>query len=567
MFVPLHLESPLEDSVQIGQQAANLAAEALETLGKQLIRQKANDIARQIEIYLSCHTYPNLEALSADAKLAAIAVQRVGQTGYSAVHDTQGINRFHVNPELIGADLRHLAGRFQNFWEIIEQSLTGESEGYYEFKDYEGNVRKKYMVCHPVWPPSLKPHGLVVAVTIFMDEFLQPSREIHQNILTLLNHLEERTRAEKRRADQLRAINEVGQKISAVMDVEQVLPSIVASLQEIFSFHSIRVYLKQPQARFMVLVAQAGQTKEKPIGTLLSIEEGIEGYVARSGQPHLVNEESPILNKSGRTTPGETLSRIVVPIKIGCDTLGILDVQSPRHGSLDTHDLFTVQTLADQIAIALENSRMYQELREMAVVEERNRIAREIHDTLAQGFAGILMQVEALRQSLNLGDMHLINDHLMRIQSIARENLNEARRSVLSLKPPAISQQSLEELIQNEIEKLTRDLVINVQFHVTGSQPLIPTDTKQALYRIAQEALSNVRKHSQATAVQITLVYNERSITLCVQDNGIGFNSQAQFEHSFGITCMRERARMFGGMVNVHSEKGKGTTIEAVIPV
>jgi len=67
MFVPLHLESPLEDSVQIGQQAANLAAEALETLGKQLIRQKANDIARQIEIYLSCHTYPNLEALSADA--------------------------------------------------------------------------------------------------------------------------------------------------------------------------------------------------------------------------------------------------------------------------------------------------------------------------------------------------------------------------------------------------------------------------------------------------------------------------------------------------------------------
>lgn len=109
--------------------------------------------------------------------------------------------------------------------------------------------------------------------------------------------------------------------------------------------------------------------------------------------------------------------------------------------------------------------------------------------------------------------------------------------------------------------------MINVQFQVTGSQPLIPTDTKQALYRIAQEALSNVRKHSRATAVQVTLVYNERSITLCVQDNGIGFNSQAQFEHSFGITCMRERARMFGGMVNVHSEKGKGTTIEAVIPV
>ncbi len=567
MFMPLHLESPLEDSIQIGQKAANLAAEALEALGKQLIRQKANDIARQIEIYLTCHTYPTLEALSGDTKLAAIAVQRVGQTGYSAVHDTQGINRFHINPELIGADLRNLAARFQNFWEIIEQSLVGESEGYYEFKDYEGNIHKKYMVCHPIWPPSIKPYGLVVAVTVFMDEFLQPSREIHRSILTLLNHLEERTRAEKRRADQLRAINEVGQKISAVMDVEQVLPSIVTSLQEIFAFHSIRVYLKQPQARFMVLVAQAGQTKEKPVGTLLSLEEGIEGYVARSGQPHLENQESPLINKSGRNTPVETLSRIVVPIKIGCDTLGILDVQSPRHGSLDTHDLFTVQTLADQIAIALENSRMYQELREMAVIEERNRIAREIHDTLAQGFAGILMQIEALRQSLSTGDTHSINDHLMRIQSIARENLNEARRSVQSLRPPAISQQSLEELIQNEIEKLTRDLLINVQFHVTGNPPLIPTDAKQALYRIAQEALSNVRKHSQATTVQIALVYGERSITLWVQDNGIGFDSKIQYKHSFGITCMRERARMFGGMVNVHSEKGKGTTIEAVIPV
>lgn len=558
-------ESPLEDSFQIGQQAANLAAEAMEALGKQLIRQKASDIAKQIEIYLSCHTYPSLEALSADSTLAAIAVQRVGQTGYSAVHDTQGINRFHTNPELIGADLRQLAGQFQNFWEIIENSLSGESEGYYEFKDREGKVRKKFMACYPVWPPSLHPHGLVVAVTTFMDEFLQPSREIHRSILTLLNHLEERTRAEKRRADQLRAINEVGQKISAVVDVEQVLPTIVESLQKTFAFSSIRIYLKQPQARFLVLVAQAGHVKDKPVGTLISIEEGVEGHVARSGQPHLENETLSALETVG--PKAEALSRIVVPIKIGCDTLGILDIQSPRYSSLDAHDLFTVQTLADQIAIALENSRMYQELREMAVVEERNRIAREIHDTLAQGFAGILMQVEALRQALVQGNADLTNDHLFRIQSIARENLNEARRSVLSLRPPTVSSQSLEDLIRNEVEKLTRDLAIKVRFQVFGSQPLFTTDVKQALYRIAQEALSNVRKHSQATEVQITLNYSERSVSLCVQDNGIGFDSQAQFEQSFGITCMRERARMFGGVVNVHSERGKGTTIEAVLPV
>lgn len=562
------LDFPLEDSFLIGQQAADLAAEALEALGKELIRQKATDIARQIKIYLSCHTYPGLEALSTDPVLASIAVQKVGQSGYSAVHDTGGINRFHVDPSLVGSDLRPLAQRYSNFWKIIEQSLQGEAEGFYEFKDYDGQVRKKYMYCYPVWPPQIHPHGLVVAVTIFIDEFLQPSRSIHENILTLLGHLEERTRAERRRADQLRAINEVGQKISAVVDVEQVLPSIVSSLQETFHFHRIRLYLKQPQARFLVLAAQAGHASDKPVGALVSVDDGLVGAVARSGQPHLENHSLPDSSQPS-TDPAspESLSRIIVPIKMGCDTLGILDIQSPRHGSLDTHDLFTVQTLADQIAIALENSRMYQELREVAVVEERNRIAREIHDTLAQGFAGILMQAEALRESLNMGQTDQAAEHLSRIQSIARDNLNEARRSVLSLKPSSSNHQSLEELIRNEIAKLQRDLNLQAQFQVVGTQPLLSTDLKQAIFRITQEALSNVRKHSRASRVQIILTYESRQVVLCVVDNGVGFDSQAQFEHSFGITCMRERARMFGGVVNVHSQRGMGTTIEACIPV
>lgn len=561
------LDFPLEDSFLIGQQAADLAAEALEDLGKELIRQKATDIARQIEIYLSCHTYPCLEALSTDPVLASIAVQRVGQTGYSAVHDTQGINRFHVDPNLVGSELRLLAQRYLNFWEIIEQSLQGEAEGFYEFKDYDGQVRKKYMYCYPVWPLQIQPYGLVVAVTIFIDEFLRPSRSIHENILTLLSHLEERTRAERRRADQLRAINEVGQKISAVVDVEQVLPSIVTSLQETFHFHRIRLYLKQPQARFLVLAAQAGHASDKPVGALISVDDGLVGAVARSGQPHLENHPVNDSFQSPADPTPESLSRIIVPIKMGCDTLGILDIQSPRHGSLDTHDLFTVQTLADQIAIALENSRMYQELREVAVVEERNRIAREIHDTLAQGFAGILMQAEALRESLSMGQTDQAAEHLSRIQSIARDNLNEARRSVLSLKPSSSNHQSLEELIRNEIIKLQRDLNLQVQFQVIGTQPLLSTDVKQAIYRITQEALSNVRKHSQASRVQIILTFESRQVILCVIDNGVGFDSQAQFEHSFGITCMRERARMFGGVVNVQSQRGLGTTIEAYIPV
>jgi len=150
---------------------------ALDRLGEKIIQEKAKDVATQMEIFIKSHPKMKRQDFSNDPWLKSIAVQKVGETGYTAVHDDKAINYFHVNPKIVGEDLHNLADKLPAFWKILEASLKGPASGYYDWKDADGKIRPKYMYLSPV-----KDTDLIVAATTYIDEFSKPTKAIDEKM-------------------------------------------------------------------------------------------------------------------------------------------------------------------------------------------------------------------------------------------------------------------------------------------------------------------------------------------------------------------------------------------------
>jgi len=151
----------------------NESMSSLGQMGEKMIKEKAIDVAAEIELFIKTHPKLKREELLRDPWLKSIAVQKVGETGYTAVHDNMGINYFHVNPQIVGSDLHDLSTKLPAFWKILEASLKGPAYGYYDWIDADGRIRSKYM-----YLAHVKDTDLIVAATTYIDEFSKPTKTI-----------------------------------------------------------------------------------------------------------------------------------------------------------------------------------------------------------------------------------------------------------------------------------------------------------------------------------------------------------------------------------------------------
>ena len=193
-------------------------------------------------------------------------------------------------------------------------------------------------------------------------------------------------------------------------------------------------------------------------------------------------------------------------------------------------------------------------------------MAREIHDTLAQGFTGIILQHEAAEQALD-EDTNQAQEHLNRARKLARESLNEARRSVWALRPQELEQLPLIAALRQQIERFSQDTGIRVGFNTSQNERILSAEIENALLRICQESLTNVKKHAEASQVEVELTFDEKVVRLRIDDNGVGFDPESSTENRFGLISMHERARLLGGFVEIRSDRGKGTHLEVTIPI
>src|ERR1700678_641383 len=210
-----------------------------------------------------------------------------------------------------------------------------------------------------------------------------------------------------------------------------------------------------------------------------------------------------------------------------------------------------------------------------AVLEERARLAREIHDTLAQGFVGISSQLDAVAMCMPDTDGALVSipparKYLDMARRMARHSLTEARRSVMDLRASVLEGQDLAAALESGMRIWTAGSGIDVKVEVSGPQPPLPEEMEQNLLRIAQEAVTNIVKHAGATSVWIKLHTEAKRLYLRVADNGRGFEQRGAFSSQdghFGLIGMRERAERLGGELTLVSHPGKGTQVEVMPPL
>ena len=204
--------------------------------------------------------------------------------------------------------------------------------------------------------------------------------------------------------------------------------------------------------------------------------------------------------------------------------------------------------------------------RRAGMLEERQRLARDIHDTLSQGFASVVLLLEAAEESLATGQP--VDRHITQALRSARDNLAESRRVVWALRPRSIQEQPLQRALEELTGRLAEETGLHAHATITGAERPLGAPAETALLRIAQEGLANVRKHASATKVTLTLSYLDDVVVLDLADDGVGFDPAATTAAGggLGLRAMRERVAELGGHLTVESAQGEGTTIAAELP-
>lgn len=260
------------------------------------------------------------------------------------------------------------------------------------------------------------------------------------------------------------------------------------------------------------------------------------------------------------------ITMLAVPSFVAGKPAAAFVIRFDQRRQFRPEELDLAQALGNQAMLAMQLTRLSEESRRMAVGGERNRMAREVHDTLAQGFTGVIVQLEAAAEAMAQSLPAKVTGHLERASALARESLHEARRSVRALRPQALAESSLSAALQALFVKMTSDTAVAAKLVVEGERRPLPQEWEDNLLRISQEVLTNVVRHARATEFHGKLSLDHKRMSLHLRDNGTGFDTGKKHE-GFGLQGIRERVQTMGGQLAILSERGKGTSISIVLPM
>ena len=371
-----------------------------------------------------------------------------------------------------------------------------------------------------------------------------------------------RYEAERRRAVQLRLLNETGQQIAAIADLHQLFSEVTARIRDAFGYDRVRIGLIDDDE--LEFVAGASRTSEGAVAAddstarLSLSSDAPQTEVIRTGQPRPLAETG----NSRRLRSG-----LIVPLRGTANIVGILEAVGVRPGGFDKDDERTLSSLGDQLGIAVERNRLQERALSLAVVEERNRLARELHDSVTQALFSINLTIEAARLLLRR-DLDATERQLVALGERAQEALTEMRTLIHSLRPAGLEDKGLIPALKRWAERLRRENLLTVEVLVAPDARQRPDDEQEReLFRIAQEALNNVIKHAAATRVFIRLSLEADDLIMEIEDDGKGFDqSLALRDDAFGIVGIHERAALLSGAATIESQPGRGTRVRVRIP-
>jgi PAS domain S-box-containing protein len=275
--------------------------------------------------------------------------------------------------------------------------------------------------------------------------------------------------------------------------------------------------------------------------------------------PRVTGEWAEHLKRNG------TRRFLAVPLLVGGQVRGFIGIRHADSASYRPEEIELTQALAHQVMLALQLNEFAEQGQRAAVFEERNRMARDIHDTLAQGFTGVIVQLEAAEDAISCGSRKDADDHLHRAGELARRSLSEARRSVHALRPQALQEYNFWEALKGTIKNTTAGTALHTTFEAQGKLPELPQPWQVNLLHIGQEALTNTLKYAHASNFETRVSYKAKELRLELRDDGDGFKLKDRHD-GVGLVGMRERVEQMGGELEIRSSRGEGTKISVVLP-
>lgn len=372
---------------------------------------------------------------------------------------------------------------------------------------------------------------------------------------------------EQRVADRTRALSalyDVTAVASQSLDLEMVLTHSLDRVLAVMGGQAGTVHLDDETGGKLRLAAWREVTPG---------EAGREGFnlpldrltkqVFERRQPQVVPDITTA--EAVRTSAIESQAYVGVPMRVRGRVLGVLSVIGKTGRQWHPDEVALLDSIADQIAVAVENARLYQQAEQLAVLNERSRLARDLHDSVTQSLYSVVLLAEAGRRSADSGDVTRLRGYLAGLNEAAQQALREMRLLVYELRPPVLEQEGLVGALRQRLEAVEGRAGVETRWLGVDSVSL-PGIVEEGLYRIAQEALNNALKHATATTVTVRLDIVDHGIELEVADNGVGFEPDRTGGGGMGLANMRERAERLGGRLILTSTPERGTNVTVKIP-
>jgi PAS domain S-box-containing protein len=408
-----------------------------------------------------------------------------------------------------------------------------------------------------------QPHALAVLRDI--TEEVEAYQFLEQRV-------EERTR-------ELSMLLDVSANIASTLNLASLLELILEQIQQVVEYDGASMWILEGDE--LRNVAHRGPIPhEVQVQMHLGREQAGELWEAMQGHEPLIIDDvrgDTWLAQAFRQAFGEYLHRemeyvrtwVGVPLMVQERLIGWLSLHHREPKAYAQHHATLAQTIANQAATAIENARLYSQARRLAALEERQRLARELHDSVSQVLYGIGLGARTASALLDRAAIapelkSSLAEPLTYVLSLAEAGLAEMRALIFELRPDSLEREGLVAALTRQAAavRVRHKLEVRTEF---CREPALPFEAKEALYRITQEALNNVAKHAQASRLDIRLKDDDGTIVLEIQDDGVGFDPQREYRGHMGLHSMRERAVKLGSTLGIESAPGRGTLIRISI--
>jgi signal transduction histidine kinase len=374
----------------------------------------------------------------------------------------------------------------------------------------------------------------------------------------------------------LAAVYDLSREMALSPDADHVAETVLDIAGRVLEFEMCSLWLLDEERQELHLLAARGIGEEATSKLPLN-EEGIVVTVAQSGEPlYVLNaQEDP---KYSASEDGNQ-SQLAVPLKVKGQVIGVLSVESADLDAFLESDVRLLSTLAAQAAVAIENARLFEEVhagherlqalsRRLVEIQEveRSHVARELHDETGQALSSLLLGLSLLEREADRPEA--IVARVSDLEAMVDEMLENLHRLAMHLRPATLDHLGLVAALEQYVETFSNQHKLPVRFETVGlGDQRLPPPVETVLYRIVQEALTNVMRHAQATRVDVLLEQRGNQVVTIIEDDGVGFEPETALRSGrLGLFGMRERAEMLGGTLTIESAAETGTTVYVEVP-